>query len=89
MKQVLTKNTTSVSKFKNNPAESLRSAAGQPFAVLTNNEPSFYVVPPEVYEEVMEIYWQHVNRDELLTRSAEKALAVKVSLQDLPEPTAL
>lgn len=83
MQQVLTKTTTSVSKFKNNPAESLREAAGKPFAVLTNNEPSFYVLPPELFEEVMEIYWEHKMRNELLTASAQRNLAVRVNLQDV------
>ena len=83
MQEVLTKTTTSVSKFKNNPAESLRQAAGKPFAVLNNNEPSFYVLPPELFEEVMEIYWEHKMHDELLTASTQRNLAVKVNLQDL------
>jgi antitoxin StbD len=83
MQEVLTKTTTSVSKFKNNPAESLRQAAGKPFAALNNNEPSFYVLPPELFEEVMEIYWEHKMHDELLTASAQRNLAVKVNLQDL------
>ncbi|WP_296633047.1 hypothetical protein [Rhodoluna sp.] len=83
MQEVLTKTTTSVSKFKNNPAESLRQAAGKPFAVLNNNEPSFYVLPPELFEEVMEIYWEHKMREELLTASSQRNLAIKVNLQDL------
>ena len=82
MQKILTTSTTSVSKFKNNPAESLRQAAGKPFAVLNNNEPSFYVLSPELYEEVMEIFWEQKKRDELLTASAERHLAVKVNLQD-------
>ena len=83
MQNIATKRVTSISKFKTNPAQQLREANGESFAVLTNNEASFYVVSPARFEELLEIEWEKKNRDELLTRSAERHLAQKVSLDDL------
>ena len=55
MEAIMTQVTTSISEFKKNPNESVAQAGNRPFAVLTNNKPSFYVVPPELYEKIADI----------------------------------
>jgi hypothetical protein len=50
MDTILAAKTTSISEFKSNPAAALKNAGDEPFAVLTNNKPSFYVVQPELYK---------------------------------------
>jgi antitoxin StbD len=80
--KVLTKQATSISKFKANPNQSIRQAGGEAFAVLTNNEAAFYVLPPAIFEELLELLWEKENQEELLTRSKEKSKAIRVSLQD-------
>jgi len=83
MQKIATNRVTSISKFKTNPAQLLREANGEAFAVLTNNEATFYVLSPKRYEELLEIEWEEKNRKELLARSSERHLATKVSLDDL------
>jgi antitoxin StbD len=50
MQALLTPLTVGISEFKKNPSESLRKAKGAPIAVLSHNEPAFYVVQPEVMQ---------------------------------------
>lgn len=87
IKKVLTKMTTSITDFKKNPNEIVAQAGGQPFAVLTNNRPSFYVVPPEVYERVAEqieeAAWEIAITPEILERMKQKDAFIRVNLDDL------
>lgn len=44
----------SMSQFKKNPAEVLRSAGEKPVAVLNHNRPAFYMVAPKLFEAMIE-----------------------------------
>ena len=55
MDTILASLTTSISEFKSNPSAALKKAGKKPFAVLTNNKPSFYVMTPELYESITEL----------------------------------
>jgi PHD/YefM family antitoxin component YafN of YafNO toxin-antitoxin module len=83
MDAVLTKVTTSISEFKKNPNESVAKAGNQAFAVLTNNKPSFYVVPPELFDEIAEILWDHQMKPLLDERMANHANAIPVEIDEL------
>jgi PHD/YefM family antitoxin component YafN of YafNO toxin-antitoxin module len=83
MDAVLTKVTTSISEFKKNPNESVAKAGNQAFAVLTNNKPSFYVVPPELFDEIAEILWDHQMKPLLDERMANSANAIPVEIDEL------
>jgi len=52
MQALLTPLTVGISEFKKNPGATLRKAKGAPIAVLSHNEPSFYVVQPEVMQRL-------------------------------------
>ena len=54
MERILTSRTVAVSEFKRAPNEIVAEAKGEPIAVLTNNKPSFYVIPVSTYENLME-----------------------------------
>jgi antitoxin StbD len=76
MEKVHTNLTVSITEFKKNPNDVLEQAAGQPFVVLTNNKPSFYVLTPEVFEAlgeeaIEEALWQVEATPMLLERLAE------------------
>ncbi len=58
MDTILASLTTSISEFKSNPSAALRKAGKKPFAVLTNNKPSFYVITPELYESITELLFE-------------------------------
>jgi antitoxin StbD len=44
----------SMSEFKKNPAQVLRTAGEKPVAVLNHNKPAFYMVTPKMFESVIE-----------------------------------
>ena len=44
----------SMSEFKKNPAQVLRSAGEKPVAVLNHNRPTFYMVTPKLFETLVE-----------------------------------
>lgn len=52
MQALLTPLTVGISEFKKNPGAALRKAKGAPIAVLSHNEPSFYVVQPEIMQRL-------------------------------------
>ena len=58
MDTVLTKGTISISEFKKNPNEVVKLAKNIPFAVMTNNKPSFYVLSPKHYDALLEKIWE-------------------------------
>ena len=73
----------SMSEFKKNPAQVLRTAGEKPVAVLNHNRPAFYMVTPKLFEALVE---ELADRDlvELARRRLErKAEAVEVDLDQL------
>lgn len=73
----------SMSEFKKNPAQVLRTAGEKPVAVLNHNRPAFYMVTPRLFEALVE---EMANRDldELVRRRlAVKDTAVEVDLEQL------
>jgi len=44
----------SISDLKANPMKVASSAYGEPVAILNRNQPAFYCVPAEVYEQLMD-----------------------------------
>ncbi|MEN9989758.1 MAG: hypothetical protein RL508_737 [Actinomycetota bacterium] len=48
----------SITEFKKNPNEIVKKANGKAIAVLTNNKPSFFVLPPKLYEQLEELIWE-------------------------------
>lgn len=73
----------SMSEFKKNPAQVLRTAGEKPVAVLNHNRPAFYMVTPRLFEALVE---EMANRDldELVRRRlAVKDAVVEVDLEQL------
>jgi antitoxin StbD len=83
MEKVLTEMTTTISKFKENPAQVVREANGEPFAVLSNNKASFYVLSPEFYDYLLELAWERQIVPEVLRRTADRSKTIRVRLEDL------
>jgi antitoxin StbD len=83
MDKIMTELTTSISEFKKNPNRELERAGRRPFAVLTNNRPSFYVLSPEVYDQVAELLFDINAAPTLLKRLEDRKNSVKVELEDL------
>jgi len=83
MDEILTEIVTPISEFKKNPNLSVKLAGGKPFAVLTNNRPSFYVLTPEVYDDILERLWEARIAPELREAGDNYANAIEVTLDDL------
>jgi len=83
MDAVLTKITTSISEFKKNPNESVAKAGNEPFAVLTNNKPSFYVVSPELFDAIAEILWEREITPIILERLNDGSKLIPVRIEDI------
>ncbi len=83
MDTVLAAKTTSISEFKSNPAAVLKRAGDEPFAVLTNNKPSFYVIQPELYESIVELLFDAQITPLVKKRLARIKKSIPVSLSDL------
>ncbi|NCV44056.1 MAG: type II toxin-antitoxin system prevent-host-death family antitoxin [Actinobacteria bacterium] len=87
MEKILTSRAVAVSEFKRAPNEIVAEANGEPIAVLTNNRPSFYVISPSAYEELLEKIWEIEVTPTLVKRLDDlrtgKTKSVEVTLKDL------
>lgn len=73
----------SMSEFKKNPAQVLRSAGEKPVAVLNHNRPAFYMVTPQLFEALVEAL---ADRDLIAVarqRLTLKDTAVEVDLEQI------
>ena len=52
---ILARTAASVTDLKRNPMGTVAAGEGETVVILNRNEPAFYCVPPDVYEELMEI----------------------------------
>lgn len=73
----------SITAFKANPNAVLEQSGGEVVAVLKSNQPYFYVVPPQVFESMLD-----TMEDQALLAKAEARLndgkePIEVSLDDL------
>jgi len=57
MDEILTSAAMGISEFKQNPNAAVKAADDLPFAVLTNNRPSFYVMSPRMFDYLTEKLW--------------------------------
>ncbi len=83
MDKIMTELTTSISEFKKNPNREVERAGKAPFAVLTNNKPSFYVLSPELYDEIAELLFDLDIAPLVLNRLVDRNNSVRVNLEDL------
>ena len=54
MQTILADLSISMSDFKKNPAQVLRTAGEKPVAVLNHNRPAFYMLSPKLFEALIE-----------------------------------
>ena len=84
MEAVRTEMITSISDFRSDMQGTLKRSNRKPFAVLSNNKPSFYVISPEQYELVAEILADLDITDKVKARlESAKTNAVSVSIDEL------
>ena len=83
MDRIMTELTTTISEFKKNPNAAVKKAKKKPFAVLTNNKPTFYVMSPELFDEIEEILWEIRMTPLIKKRLASKERSRAYTLEEL------
>lgn len=51
---ILSDTSASVSELKKNPMATVSAGNGYPVAILNRNQPAFYCVPAELYEQMLD-----------------------------------
>ncbi len=83
METILTDLTVSMSDFKKNPAKVLRDANTYPVAVLNHNKAAFYMISPDLYEDLLESVYDREIEPLLQARRAMASQAVEVDIDEL------
>lgn len=65
--------TASISELKKNPMATVNAGAGSPVAILNHNQPAFYCVPAELYEQMLE-YIDEEELAKLVNKRSKQAL---------------
>jgi antitoxin StbD len=73
----------SMSEFKKNPAQVLRSAGEKPVAVLNHNRPAFYMVTPKLFEALVEKLVDLDLVELVRQRLAHKDTAIEVDIDKI------
>lgn len=83
MNTVLSPYAASVSELKKNPSTLLEQSGGEPVAILNHNRPTAYLIPADLYEEILERLEDAELMEIVEARKNEKSQARKVSLDEL------
>lgn len=75
--------TISMSEFKKNPAQVLRTAGEQPVAVLNHNRPAFYMITPKLFETLIEELADRDLAELARQRLARKDTAIEVDIDQI------
>ncbi len=54
IQKIFTEYSASITQAKDNPNKVMEEAGGAPVVVLANNVPRYYMVPPNIYEMMVE-----------------------------------
>jgi len=81
--RVMASLSTSITDFKANPNSIIEQSEGEAIAVLKSNEPSFYAVPPELYESMLEAMEDLALLMQANARLSDGKEPIEVSLDEL------
>ena len=70
----------SMSEFKKNPSQVLRTAGKRPVAVLSHNRPAFYMVTPKIFEMLVEALADRELTELVRHRLTQKDRSVEVDI---------
>lgn len=73
----------SMTEFKKNPAQVLRTAGEKPVAVLNHNRPAFYMLTPKLFEALVEELSDRELVELARQRLARKDTAIEVDIDQL------
>ncbi len=70
----------SMSEFKKNPAQVLRTAGEKPVAILNHNRPAFYMVTPKIFEALVEALADRELTELVRHRLTQRGQAIEVDI---------
>lgn len=73
----------SMTEFKKNPAQVLRTAGEKPVAVLNHNRPAFYMLTPKLFEALVEELSDRYLVELARQRLAHKDTAIEVDIDQI------
>ncbi|HQT35340.1 MAG: type II toxin-antitoxin system prevent-host-death family antitoxin [Thiobacillus sp.] len=73
----------SMTEFKKNPAQVLRTAGEKPVAVLNHNRPAFYMLTPKLFEALVEELSDRHLVELVRQRLACKDTAIEVDIDQI------
>lgn len=73
----------SMSEFKKNPSQILRTAGERPVAVLNHNRPAFYMITPSVFETLIDRAEDRALTNIARQRLTLKDTAIEVSIDEI------
>jgi antitoxin StbD len=83
MEAIFADYSVSMSEFKRNPAQVLRTAGEKPVAVLNHNRPAFYMVTPKLFEALLEDMADLDLIEVVRQRLARKDSAIEVDIDQI------
>jgi antitoxin StbD len=83
LESIYANKTTSITEFKKNPQSLIDAAHGEAIALLNRNKTAAYIVPPEVYERLLEMSEDLELGRFYEERKHEKTNAIEVLIDDL------
>lgn len=83
MTAVHAKFSASISELKKSPTALLKEAGNEPIAILNHNRPSAYLIPAELYEQMLDALDEKYLSDLVSRRRQEHEQIVEVSLDEL------
>jgi antitoxin StbD len=83
METIIANLSISMSEFKKNPAQVLRTAGEKPVAVLNHNRPAFYMVSPALFESLMEEMADRDLNELVRSRLTQKDAAIEVDIDSI------
>ncbi len=78
---ILSNVTASITELKKHPMETVKSAEGEPLAILNRNEPVFYCLSPKMYEAIVDVL-DDIKLGEIVRERANEE-EIEVNINDL------
>lgn len=83
MDMIYADHTISMSEFKKNPAQVLRTAGEMPVAVLNHNRPAFYMLTPKLFEALVDELSDRDLLELVRHRLTRKDTAIEVDIDQI------
>lgn len=78
---ILSNVTASITELKKHPMATVKSAKGEPLAILSHNAPVFYCIPVKMYEAMMDVL-EDVQLAEIVRERAHEQ-EIEIHINDL------